>query len=297
MPACPVRTIRRCRPQLGTFVEITVGGPQPEATLHRAADKAFEMIACVQSLMSYHDCASEVSRLNQCGHLVPMTVHPWTWRVLATALELSRETGGVFDICIARHLAKNGYLPAPPAAASSKIAPGSWQDIQLLEGHRVFFRKLLQIDLGGIAKGFAIDKAADWLETCGLTHAVVNAGGDLRVIGHSPPTTVGLRHPASPFSPALPATMLRRALATSAIYFSRKRIGKETVSPIVHPRTGRPVRRGTSVSVFAPTCMVADALTKTVLLTAQEVWTRLLTARDAVALLLSPTGEQILYPA
>ncbi len=296
MPARPVLTIKRCRPQLGTFVEITAGGAQPEATLHRAADKAFEMIGCVQALMSYHDRASEVSRLNQCGHLSPMAVHPWTWQVLSTALDLSRETDGVFDISIARHLVRTGYLPAQAAEPNEEV-PGTWEDIQLLDGHRVFFQKPLQIDLGGIAKGFAIDKAADWLETCGLTHAVVNAGGDLRVIGHGPATAVGLRHPASPFAPALPATMLRRALATSAIYFSRRKIGQHTVSPIVHPRTGRPVRRGTSVSVFAPTCMEADALTKTVLLTAQDVWTRLLTTRDAVALLLSPTGEQILYPA
>ena len=296
MPAAPtVHSVKRCRPQLGTFVEITLSGRQSETALHKAADKAFEMIGCVQSLMSFHDSASEVSRLNQCGHLAPLAVHPWTWRVLAAALELSRETDGIFDISIAPHLIRSGYLPRHGPVRTYRQA-GRWEDIRLLDGNRVIFDQPLMLDLGGIAKGFAIDKAADYLETCGLTSAVVNAGGDLRVIG-TPPASVGLRDPAAPRGNFLPAAMLRRALATSATYFSRKKRAGVEVSPIVHPRSGKPVRNGTSVSVFAPTCMEADALTKAVLLAGQSVWKRLLTARDAVALLLTPRGEQILYPA
>ena len=93
-----MNTIKRCQPLLGTFVEITLSGAAPEARLHQHAGKAFEMIRCVQRMMSFHDPDSDISRLNRCGHLAPLQVHPWTYHVLDEAVKLSRETEGAFDI-------------------------------------------------------------------------------------------------------------------------------------------------------------------------------------------------------
>ncbi|MDB6137914.1 MAG: FAD:protein transferase [Verrucomicrobiaceae bacterium] len=287
--------IKRCQPLLGTFVEITVEGPQSEARLQIEVSKAFDLIRTVNHLMSFHEADSDVSRLNRCAHIAPLRVHPWTWQVIDSALKLSADTEGAFDITVAPILVKWGYLPRHQSFNSLGEA-AQWADVEMLEGSRIGFHKPLQIDLGGIAKGFAVDKAIDWLATRGLTSAVVNAGGDLRVHGAGP-HELAIRHPAAPQAETLPAVMLRPAVATSAAYFAQKRCGLAKVSPIVHPRTGKPLRSNVSVSVFAPTCIQADALTKAVLLAPQAMWNRVLQEANSLALFITRQGEQVLYPA
>ncbi len=287
--------IKRCQPLLGTFVEISVTGHQSEERLHAEANKAFDLIRSVNRLMSYHDIDSDVSRLNRCAHIAPLRVHPWTAQVIATAVQLSAATEGAFDITVAPKLVKWGYLPRHQAFQSLGEA-AQWNDIEIQADGSIFFRKPLQIDLGGIAKGFAVDKAIEWLGTRGLERAVVNAGGDLRVFG-SGPHELAIRHPAAPQEQALPAVMLRPAVATSAAYFAQKRSGLARVSPIVHPHTGKPLRSNISVSVFSPTCIQADALTKAVLLAPQALWNRVLKEANSLALFITRKGEQVLYPA
>ncbi len=287
--------IKRCQPLLGTFVEITVEGPQDEARLQADVSKAFELIRTVNRLMSFHDADSDVSRLNRCAHIAPLRVHPWTWQVIESALKLSADTEGAFDITVAPKLVKWGYLPRHNSFNTLSEA-ARWADVELLDRSRIGFRTPLQIDLGGIAKGFAVDKAIDWLATRGVASAVVNAGGDLRVLGNGP-HELAIRHPAAPIEETLPAVMLRPAVATSAAYFAQKRCGLAKVSPIVHPRTGKPLRSNVSVSVFAPTCIQADALTKAVLLAPQALWNQVLRKANSLALFITRQGEQVLYPA
>jgi thiamine biosynthesis lipoprotein len=120
-------------------------------------------------------------------------------------------------------------------------------------------------DLGGIAKGYAVDLAIAALELHGVTSACVNAGGDLRVIGPSA-WPVSIRAPGDPAAIAVRLELRNAALATSANYFSAKRLrGDIAVSPLVDGRDGRALTDATSVTVRAPTCAVADALTKVVM--------------------------------
>ena len=286
--------IRRCQPLLGTFVSLTLHGAG-EQTLQKEAGKAFEVIRSIQHLMGFHDPESDVSRLNRCAHIAPLRVSPWTYQVIDHAIKLSAETDGAFDITIAPRLVKWGYLPRHQPFTAIMEA-NAWQHIELLPDSQVRFHQPLQIDLGGIAKGFAVDKTIDYLATRGIAQAAVNAGGDLRVHGAPMHETV-IRDPEEPQSKHHPAVMLRPAVATSAAYFARKRIGVTRVSPIVHPHTGKPMRSNASVSVFAGTCMEADALTKAVLLAPQKLWNSVLKARDAFALFITSKGEQVLYPA
>lgn len=286
--------IRRCQPLLGTFVEMTLDGASDKA-LHQVVGKAFQLIACVQKLMGFHDCDSDVSRLNRCAHVAPLRVHPWTMHVIECALTLSRETDGAFDITVAPQLVKWGYLP-DHAAAGTQPHVGRWQQIELLPDCHIRFHGSLQIDLGGIAKGFAVDKAIEWLATRGINHATVNAGGDLRVLGHSGPPLV-IRDPVRPQAIHHSAEMLRPAAATSASYFARKNVGSGQVVPILHPRSGRPLKNNASVTVFSPTCLEADALTKVVLLSPQKVWQQVLRQRDSLALMVRANGERTILPA
>ncbi len=286
--------IKRCKPLLGTFVEITLEGAQSEAALHKIADKAFSIVGSVQRMMSFHDADSDISRINRCAHIAPLRVHPWTHYVIARALGISSQTEGAFDISIAPRLVKWKYLPEHGPVPDNNA---TWQDIELSETDcSVAFHRPLMVDLGGIAKGFAVDKVIDFLSTKGITSAVVNAGGDMRMLGGMA-QTIGVRHPGAPQSQLVPALMPRVAVATSAGYFANRKMHGQRISPIVHPRTGKPLRSTTSVSIFSSTCMVADALTKAVLLAPQEVWTRVLAAQDSLALFLSSRGDEVHFPS
>src|SRR5215470_10275109 len=95
--------VRRCRPLLGTFVEIQASGSDP-TDLESVVEAAFLAIAQVHRLMSFHDRESEVSRMNCDANCKAVRVHPWTWRVLKSAQEFSRDTDGIFDVTMASQL-------------------------------------------------------------------------------------------------------------------------------------------------------------------------------------------------
>jgi thiamine biosynthesis lipoprotein len=275
--------VRRARPVLGTFVEITARGDK-EARLHGAIDRAFNAIARVERRMSFHQSDSDVSRINREAFQRTVHVDPSTWRVLRAAQKLSHETDGIFDITIARKLMQWEYLPR----RYRNLSGGNWRDIVLENNCTVRFRQPVIVDLGGIAKGFAVDRAVKALKCAGVRSGVVNAGGDLRVFGLKS-ELIHLRHPAEPMRPAGAITLRERALATSGIYFTQKRRGREMISSLLDGRTRRCSRKLISVSVAAPVCMIADALTKIVLVL-REKSAPLLARYRADALLLERNG-------
>ena len=276
--------VRRCRPMLGTFVEIQAFGTNA-AELEGAVEAAFLPIAQVHRLMSFHDPESEVSRLNRDAYYKAVRVHPWTWRVLRSAREFSRTTDSIFDVTMAGQLVKWNYLPR----YGTRFARGSWRDIVLEATGRVRFRCPLLIDFGGIAKGFAVDRAVEILQRNRVTAGIVNAGGDLRVFG-SASQLVYLRHPAQPNRPAGALRLRERAIATSGIYFARTKNRGRCVSPILDGRTGRAACDFISVTVGAANCMTADALTKVVFALRGEA-APLLARYSADALLLEQDGD------
>lgn len=250
--------LRRARPLLGTFVEIRATAPTA-ARAERAVGAAFAAVARVQALMSFHDPLSDVSRLNRrAGRGV--RAHPWTHFVLRRAQGLHAATAGLFDIATAPALVRGGWLPGDAAAVA---ATGTAADITLLAGHRVRFRRPLLIDLGGIAKGFAVDRAVAALRRHGATAGTVNAGGDLRIFGPAG-QPVHLRRPEAPGEIRFLTNLKNSALATSAAYYAARPDGGHACAPVIDPRDGRPSCQSHSVSVQARTCLLADALCKVV---------------------------------
>jgi FAD:protein FMN transferase len=275
--------VRRARPALGTFVEITARGDK-EAKLHDAIDRAFNAIARVELLMSFHHSDSDVSRINREAFRRKVTVGPWTWRVLRAAQKLSHETNGIFDITVARKLMQWNYLPR----RYRNVSEGNWRDVVLEKNCTVRFRQRVVVDLGGIAKGFAVDRAVQALKCAGIPSGVVNAGGDLRVFGLTS-ELVHLRHPVEPMRTAGAIALRECALATSGIYFAEKRCGRAVISSLLDGRTRRCSRKLISVSVAASVCMIADALTKIVFVL-REKSAPLLARYHADALLLERDG-------
>jgi FAD:protein FMN transferase len=135
--------------------------------------------------------------------------------------------------------------------------------IELLPGRRIRFRRRgLRIDLGGIAKGFAVDQAIAALRRRGMAAGLVNAGGDLAAFG--PAETVHIRDPRDPSRSILRLAVENAALASSAPRFDPMRSAQTAGSAIIDPSTRAPVEAGVAATVRAPSCMIADALTKVV---------------------------------
>ena len=251
--------LRRCRPLLGTFVEITATGPD-ERRLHPAINAAFAVIEKIQKLMSAHDANSELSRLNREAASYPVVVSRETFEVLRRADKLAAESQGAFDPTIAPVLASWRILPA----RLERKRCGTWRDVRLLRGRKVYFRQPLALDLGGIAKGYAVDRAIEKLRESGVSEATVNAGGDLRAFG-AQPFWVHLRHPANPQMLAHKIPIQNAALATSSPCFTERTWRGRRVSHLVNSLRRTAVTGAVSVTVRTRECWLADALTKVVL--------------------------------
>ena len=281
-------TTQRARPYLGTLVEIGARGAGAEA----AVESAFAAVARVHQLMSVHEADSELSRVNRTAAHTPVAVSADLWVVLKAAQALARASDGLFDISVGARLAALGLLPKH--AGLPQASHGNWRDLQLLPGRRVAFTRPLYLDLGGIAKGYAVDLALQGLRNAGMSEAWVNAGGDLARFGTAP-TALRVRHPADP-TRLLPLLSWRAgAAATSAGYYAPHRDGGP-LSPLIDPRTGRPHALDRSITVIAGTALLADALTKIVALDPARA-SAPLAAHDARALILEsrPDGSVAVF--
>jgi len=247
----PEPLVRRCRPLLGTFVEIAV--PRGHET---AVDAAFAMIAHIHGRMSFHEETSDIAALRRARPGQVVAVDPETVAVLRVARHLHERSGGLFDVAIGADLAGLGFLPCSPAWEEG--AAGTAADIDILDETHVRCLRRLQIDLGGIAKGHAVDRAIDVLIERGVEFAIVNAGGDLRVLG-SPDEPIHLRAADGTISGAI--QLADAALATSSNLLDRRIVGGRPVTPHLDADR-RPVLSDQAVTVIADLCIIADAMTK-----------------------------------
>ena len=248
--------VRRAQPLLGTYVVISATG----ANANEAISAAFDEIKRIDSLMSLHRGDSELSKVNA---REVKTVSEDLYKVLAKAQEISKLTEGSFDVTIRPIAELWGFIrkeyrvpsQAELTMARSKVG---YRFVQLDSTRRSveFLREGASIDLGGIAKGYAVDCGIEKLRSMGITNAMVRAGGDLRVMGDWPvqiedPEKQGRR-----------TTMRLKdaAISTSGNYENYFKVDGKRYGHILNPRTGMPVEGVASCTVIAPTCMESDAL-------------------------------------
>lgn len=245
--------LERCKPVLGTYVDISLSADTDESTLLSASNAAFEKIQFIHDLMSFHQTGSELSHINRNAFKQTVSISPDMHTVLKTALELSAATDGLYDITMASVLIKNGKLPAHDYAPTDD----DWSHIHLTPD-TVQFSKNIIIDLGGIAKGYAVDLAFEHLASTNIpfTQITINAGGDIRMLDWKNQHTT-LRTPKRFGGTRLvDIDMQNTALATSV-----PGRGSQS-SHIISPKPHTQPKTKNSMTVFAPNCMIADALTK-----------------------------------
>jgi len=289
------RPFTRARYLMGTLLELLVYAPdRPRAD--RAMDRAFAEVARLEATLSTYRPDSDVSRLNRAPAGQPVGVSPEVVALLAKSREFSEMTHGAFDVTVGplialwRSAAEADVLPSVEALAAARVRVGL-HHLAVGGGTVRRLHEGVEVDFGGIGKGYALDRAAEVLRAEGIDAALLNFGGQVLVAGLPPDKTcwtVEVRDPRDPWNPALHLSALRLvagSVSTSADYARGLTIAGRPYSHIIDPRTGQPVAGMQSVTVIAPTAAEADALSTALYVLGPEDGRRLAEARGLAALL------------
>ncbi len=270
--------IVRTAVRMGTFVTIHVVGAtaahkseaQSPMLREEAVERAFAWFDRVEECCTRFDSGSEVMRLAaQVG--VPVPVSTLLYEAVQFALAVAEESGGAFDPTVGHAMETRGFNREYRSGREIRTAldcgraaldggsPVSYRDVRLdPERHTITLLRPLIIDLGAVAKGLAVDLAAR--ELFSFENFAINAGGDLYLGGRNPesePWSIGIRHPRSDAELVEVVRVSNRAVCTSGDYEKR---GADGGHHILDPRTGASANGVASVTVIAPTAMLADAL-------------------------------------
>ncbi len=212
--------------------------------------------------MSFHEPDSDVSRLNRSAFDGPVEVDTHTYNVLRQSNRFAVESRGVFDITVAPDLVNWGFLPRPTTPREPD-PDASWRDIEMIEPNAVRFHRPLWIDLGGIAKGYAVDRAMLAMGLSDEIQCSVNAGGDLSICG---PAAERVLLRAGGGGDTVPVVELENAsLASSSGRDDLRMTADGPKGPHLNGASRRGAGSHSFVSVVADQCMIADGLTKIVL--------------------------------
>jgi thiamine biosynthesis lipoprotein len=244
---------------MGTDVLVLADGP--DRPFRAAAASVRDTFGREERRFSRFLAESELSRVNRsAGRWVRISRE--MAEVVGLALEGAARTGGLFDPTVLPALLAAGYdrdlhevLAAPHPAVPPPTAGGRWTEVEL-RGRTLRLAPGVALDLGGIAKGWTVDRAAERALAAGLPWVLVDAGGDLRVAGEAPPLPVAVEDPHRPGHELLRLVLERGALATSSV---ARRSWGEGLHHLVDPRTGLPATTATvQATAWAPTCAEAE---------------------------------------
>jgi thiamine biosynthesis lipoprotein len=294
---------RREEAVMGTRIYVELWAEEPAAG-EAAVAAVIGSMREVDEMMSTYKPTSQLSRVNAQAAAAPVQVDRELFEVIRASLEFSQLTGGAFDVTYA----SVGYLydfrarQRPTDAQISKALPGvNWRNVRLDAAARTvkFDRPGMRIDLGGIAKGYAVDRAIRLLQQRGIAHAVVSAGGDSRIIGDrfGRPWIVGIRHPDDPKRVVTRIPLVDTAMSTSGDYERYFDEDGVRYHHILDPKTGRSASKVRSATILAPTAMQTDGLSKTAFVLGAEEALKIIARIPGVdAIFVTPEGKVLYTP-
>jgi len=252
---------------MGTLATVTAVGPDGAAA-RQAVEAGYARLDDVNRLMSDYREDSEVSKLNRLGAGVGIGLSRETFECLRVAAKISAASGGAFDvtcrplIMLWRAAAKRGTLPTDEELRQVREVVG-WEKLEMADEQQAVRKRVagLEVDLGGIAKGYALDLAAEAMRKAGAQSALIDVGGDVLAVGRQAdgnPWRIGVKHP---FREGLIVrlSLVDRAVATSGVQQRFFEIDGKRHSHIIDPRTGWPAAEAPSVTVIARDGITADA--------------------------------------
>jgi FAD:protein FMN transferase len=280
-----------------------------QATADGAAVAAYRRIAELENIMSDYDPNSELSRLSHEPPGADVKISPDLFAVLKAAGQVSERSQGAFDVTVGplvrlwRAARKTHELPSAEEIQSAQARSG-WQKLQLDDRHRT--ARLLvagmQLDLGGIGKGYAADAALRVLRSHGIKSAMIAVSGDI-ALGNPPPGKAGWRIAIDPLGGQTNAVerialLSRCGVSTSGDVEQYIEIGGVRYSHIVNPKTGLGLTHRIAVTIIAPCATWSDAYTKTISVMGVEPGLKLINSQRnfaAQVLTLDDTGRHFFY--
>jgi len=272
------------------------------ALAQRAMGEVMAEMRRTDELMSTYKPESQLSRVNDHAYERPVQVDADIIEVVERGLAMSRLSGGAFDITYA----SVGYLydyrshqrPSDQQIAAALPGVDYRQVVVDREGRTIrFLRKGVRIDLGGIAKGYAVDRSIEQLRKLGIEHAMVNAGGDTRLLGdrRGKPWVVGIRDPRNDGSVVTRMPLENEAISTSGDYERYFEEDGVRYHHILVPGTGQSARGVRSATVIGADATLTDALSTTVFVLGVERGMRLVAGLPGVEAVVVDDQGRIYY--
>lgn len=248
--------------------EVRIAG-MDRRTAEPLAQRAIAEVRRIEAKYSRYRVDSELSRINaSAGSGRTVIVDPETAHLLVFADRLHTQSDGLFDITsgVLRRAWDFRARRKPSADELQALLPFvGWNKVLWHDDRIALPQQGMELDFGGFGKEYAADRAATLLQAAGVNHGMVNLGGDLRVMGPRPdgrPWIIGIQHPREPRKLMAHIAVAQGALATSGDYErSFDDVDGNRLCHVLDPRTGWPVSAWRSVSVVAPACLAAGALT------------------------------------
>lgn len=298
--APPAVTIERARHLMGTLCTMVVDHAD-STRASGAVSAALDEIHRLEGVMSAWRDDSELARFNRAAAAGPSACSADLAAVLDSALALARLTEGAFDPTVgplmdAWDLRGEGRVPAPATLAAARARTG-WSDLALERGAGGagagrFMKPGMAIDLGGIGKGYALDRAAATLARLGARRAIINLGGEVMTVGGGHVVTVA--HPASRLTAVVELEVDAGCVSTSGQSERGFTAGGVRYGHVLDPRSGAPARTAASVTVVCRSATRADALATALLVMGRQTAARFLDGRDDIGVLwLEPAGDAV----
>lgn len=271
----PEAVFKESRFVMGTIVGISVVAADKDRA-DAAIKAAYAELERLEKMMSVQMPSSVVSEINRSAGIKPVKVPPEVLEVLVKAQEIYRQSKGLFAVTVGPLVnlwgveVKGHYVPSS-SELSSVLALCNFDDLEIDSGRETVFLKKtgMAIDLGGIAKGYAADRAIDVLKTNGVSRAIVAVAGDIRALGSRPdgtPWRIGVQHPRKNDALLTTLDLSDRAVSTAGDY--ERFFIKDNIRyhHILNPKTGLPASECRSATVIAPRGLIADPLSTTLFL-------------------------------
>ena len=283
---------------MGTVFEIAAYDHSPEHA-SKAIEKAFQEIVRIDDLFSNYKPDSALSNLNRSAHFHTEKIPPDLYRVIEQSMQFSRLSDGKFDISVAPLVdlwkaALRGEGTPTPARQEEVRGCVGYEKIELTPPDRISFRSpCLQLDLGAIGKGYAVDRAAEVLRSLGIRDALINAGGSTILAMGSPPNqTAWLVHLRDPSNKIDPQVMLKDESVSTSEQTAASLLGNDSAGHIIDPGTGMALKTIFAVSAVSKTATVSDGLSTTLLLLGPTKGTELIkNTADVSAIWISQNAQ------
>ncbi len=291
-----IKTIKRTQILLGTVVEIQVRDADDKKA-EDAISKAFAEMKRIEDLFTTFDNKSPVSRINNSAYTI-INVESEIYNLIVICDSITKLSNGCFDVSLNNIIrvwgfdSDNRHIPEA-SVIDSALKLSGWKDVKLFGENKIFKQRKVELNFGAIAKGYAVDKAINILRKSGIKQALVNAGGEVSVIGNN--WIVGIQHPDEINSIIKRIKLNGYTVATSGDYEQYFEVDGVRYHHILDPETGYPSKGLQSVTIINKSNAFADALATAVFVMGEEKGMKLIESLDDTEVMIIDERGRISY--